>query len=96
MTVLAETPQEERGDFLQQSDQTWQMTVVLRRVLLLVPPFLLATLEVLHLQPDETPQTLMDVATWSAGFHGIQLALAGLVGLSVMLLADEFGARTPG
>jgi hypothetical protein len=60
-------------------------------VLLLVPPFLLASLEVLHPQPDETPQALMDVATWFAGFHGIQLALTGLVGLSVLVLADDFG-----
>ena len=91
MTVLAETSQVQRGGSFQRSDQTWPMPVAVRRVLLLVPPFLLASLEVLHPQPGETPQALMDVATWFAGFHGIQLALTGLVGLSVLLLADDFG-----
>jgi len=33
----------------------------------------------------------MDVSTWFAGFHVIQLALTGLVALSVVLLADDFG-----
>jgi hypothetical protein len=32
----------------------------------------------------------MDVSTWFAGFHVIQLALAGLAALSVLLLADSF------
>ena len=67
------------------------MPVPLRRVLLLVPPLLLAGLEILHPQPDETVQALMDASTWFAGFHVIQLALTGLVGLSALLLADSFG-----
>ena len=67
------------------------MPVQLRRVLLLVPPLLLAGLEIVHPQPDETPQALLDVATWFAGFHVIQLVLTLCVGLSVMLLADSFG-----
>ena len=33
----------------------------------------------------------MDVATWFAVFHVIQLVLVGLVALSVLLLADDFG-----
>ena len=33
----------------------------------------------------------MDASTWFAAFHFIQLALTGLVGLSVLLLADSFG-----
>jgi len=36
-------------------------------------------------------QAVMDVATWFALFHAIQLVLIGLVGLSVLLLADSFG-----
>jgi hypothetical protein len=62
------------------------MPVVLRRVLLLVPPLLLAGLEILHPQPDESARALMDVSTWFAGFQVIQLALIGLVALSVLLL----------
>jgi hypothetical protein len=34
----------------------------------------------------------MDVATWFAAFHAIQLLLIGLVAVSVLILADEFGA----
>ncbi len=89
--MLAETARVQRDGAFRQSDPTWPMPVALRRVLLLVPPLLLAGLEVLHPQPDETPQALMDVSTWFAGFHVIQLALTGLVGLSVLLLADSFG-----
>jgi hypothetical protein len=33
----------------------------------------------------------MDVATWFATFHVIQLVLVGLVAITVLLLADEFG-----
>jgi hypothetical protein len=36
----------------------------------------------------------MDVSTWFAGFHVIQLALTGLVAMSVLLLADSFGRAT--
>jgi hypothetical protein len=58
---------------------------------MLVPPLLLAGLEILHPQPDETVQALMDVSTWFATFHVIQLALTGLLALAVLLLADSFG-----
>jgi hypothetical protein len=85
----AETVQE--GGAFQRADRIWPMPLALRRVLLLVPPLLLAGLEILHPQPDETVQALMDASTWFAGFHVIQLALTGLVGLSVLLLADSFG-----
>jgi hypothetical protein len=85
----AETVQ--HGGAFQRADRAWPMPVPLRRALLLLPPLLLAGLEVLHPQPDETPQALMEVSTWFAGFHVIQLALTGLVGLSVLLLADSFG-----
>ena len=85
----AETVQE--GGAFQRDGRTWPMPMPLRRALLLVPPLLLAGLEILHPQPDETVQALMDASTWFAGFHVIQLALTGLVGLSVLLLADSFG-----
>src|SRR5918996_1690650 len=62
-----------------------------RRGLLLAPPLLLAALEIIHPQPDETVQALMDVSTWFAAFHAIQLVLVGLVALSVLLLADGYG-----
>lgn len=75
-------------------ERAWVLPETARRVLLLVPPLLLAGLEVLHPQPDETVQALLDASTWFAGFHVIQLALTGLVGLSVLLLADSFGRAT--
>jgi len=92
MTMLSETAQQ--GPTFQRADRAWPMPAPLRRVLLLVPPLLLAGLEILHPQPDETVQALLDVSTWFAGFHVIQLALTGLVGLSVLLLADGFGRAT--
>jgi hypothetical protein len=85
MTMLAQAANLERAD------RIWPMPVAFRRVLLLVPPLVLAVLEILHPQPDENVQALMDVSTWFAAFHLIQLALAGLVALSVLLLADGFG-----
>ena len=72
-------------------DQTWALPVTTRRVLMLAPPLALAALEIVHPQPDETVQALMDASTWFAGFHVIQLALTGFVALSVLLLADSFG-----
>src|SRR5919106_2515621 len=72
-------------------DRTWALPARTGRVLLLAPPLLLAGLEILHPQPDETVQALMDASTWFAGFHVIQLALTGLVALSVLLFADSFG-----
>jgi hypothetical protein len=39
-------------------------------------------------------QALMDASTWFATFHAIQLGLIGLVGVSVLLLADSFGRAT--
>ena len=69
----------------------WMLPASLRRVLLLGPPLALAALEVVHPQPDHNAQALMDVSTWFAGFHVIQLALTGFVGLSLLLLADSYG-----
>ena len=89
MSVPVETVQ--LGGTSERADRTWPMPVPLRRVLLLVPPLLLAGLEIMHPQPDETVQALLDASTWFAGFHLIQLALTGLVGMSVFLLADSFG-----
>jgi len=89
MIVLTETAY--RGGAYERTDRTWPMPVRLRRALLLLPPLLLAGLEIVHPQPDETPQALTDVATWFAGFHVIQLVLTGFIGLSVLLLADGFG-----
>lgn len=72
-------------------DRTWALPATTRRVLLLAPPLLLAALEIIHPQPDETVQALMDASTWFAGFHVIQLVLTGFVALSVLLLADGYG-----
>lgn len=72
-------------------ERAWVLPGTIRRALLLGPPLLLAGLEYIHPQPDENVQALMDAATWFAGFHVIQLALTGLVALSVLLLADGFG-----
>jgi hypothetical protein len=63
-------------------------------MLLLAPPLLLAALEIAHPNPEVNAQAVMDVATWFAVFHVIQLVLIGLVALSVLLLADDFGRAT--
>jgi hypothetical protein len=76
------------------AEPTWPLPVSLRRVLLLVPPLLLAGLEVVHPQPQMNVRALMDASTWFATFHAIQLALIGLVAVSVLLLADSFGRAT--
>ena len=73
---------------------TWQLPASLRRVLLLVPPLLLAGLEIAHPQPQMNVQAIMDASTWFATFHVIQLALIGLVAMSVLLLADNYGRAT--
>lgn len=91
VTRLTETAQAEQSAALDRADRTGSTHLPLRRLLLLAPPLLLAALEIAHPQPDENAQALMDVATWFAGFHVIQLVLAGLVALSVFLLADSFG-----
>jgi hypothetical protein len=73
----------------------WRLSPTWRRVLLLGPPFALAAWTIVHPRPDENdPQAVMDVATWFAVFHFVQLALLGLVALSVLLLADDFGRAT--
>jgi hypothetical protein len=77
-----------------EADSIWRLPKPLRRVLLLGPPLLLAGLEVLHPQPEVSPQAVMEVATWFATFHVIQLVLVGLVALSVLLLADSYGRAT--
>ncbi len=68
----------------------WRLSTTTRRVLLLVPPLVLAGFTVLHPQPDHTAQALMDASTWFMGFHMIQLGLVGLVAVSVFVLADQF------
>jgi hypothetical protein len=71
---------------------TWRLSPTWRRALLLGPPLALAAWTIVHPRPDENdPQEVMDVATWFMVFHVIQLALLGLVALSVLLLADDFG-----
>ena len=79
------------ADGFDRAQRTWAMPTLLRRVLLLVPPLALSVLEIFHPQPDENVHALMDVATWFASFHVIQLALAGLIAISVLLLADGLG-----
>jgi hypothetical protein len=70
----------------------WPMPATLRRVMMVVPPLAFAGFEVLHPQPEVNPQAVMEVATWFAAFHAIQLVLIGLVAVSVLLLAEDFGA----
>ena len=77
------------GSVVKQS--IWPMPTGLRRALLLAPPLALAALEVIHPRPELNVRSVMDVATWFMAFHLIQLALVGLVGLWVLLLADSFG-----
>ena len=74
-----------------QADTTWRLPLPLRRALLLTPPLALAVLEVFHPHPDFNVQGLLDASTWFAWFHVIQLVLTGLVALSVLLLAADFG-----
>jgi hypothetical protein len=62
-----------------------------RRALLLAPPLAFAGLAALHPMPKEDAQAVRDVATWFTAFHMIQLFLIGLVAISVVLLAGEFG-----
>jgi hypothetical protein len=88
--VLSETVSVHDGGF-DRPQRTWAMPIQFRRVLLLAPPLALGALEIFHPQPDENVQALMDVATWFAAFHVIQLALTGLVAVSVLLLLDSFG-----
>jgi len=71
-------------------DTIWHLSTRTRRVLLLAPPLALAGFTVLHPQPDNNAQALMDASTWFMGFHMIQLAMVGLVAVSVVVLADQF------
>src|ERR671912_1328145 len=73
------------------ADPTWRLPQPLRRALLLTPPFVLAVLEVFHPNPDFNVQALLDASTWFAWFHVIQLLLTGLVALSLLLLAADYG-----
>jgi hypothetical protein len=73
-------------------NRTWPLPATTRRVLLLAPPLAFAALAAIHPKPEVEAQAVMDVATWFVAFHMIQLVLIGLVAISVMLLADEFGA----
>lgn len=68
------------------------MSTTARRVLLLAPPFAFAVFEGLHPRPDVNAEAVMEIATWFATFHAIQLVLIGLVAVSVAILADELGA----
>ena len=72
-------------------DNTWMLPLPLRRALLLTPPLALAVFEVFHPNPAHNIQALMDASAWFAWFHVIQLVLAGLVALSVLLLAADYG-----
>jgi hypothetical protein len=68
----------------------WQLSTRMRRLLLLPAPLLLAVFTLLHPNPDDNVQALMDASTWFMGFHMIQLGLVGLVAISVFVLADQF------
>jgi hypothetical protein len=84
-------PETVRGGPSNQADITWRLPQPLRRALLLIPPLALAVLEVFHPQPDFSVQGLLDASRWFAWFHVIQLVLTGLVALSVLLLAADYG-----
>lgn len=73
-------------------ERAWALPATVRSVLLVVPPLALATLAAIHPRPEVELQAVMDIATWFAAFHVIQLVLMGLVAITVVLLADEFGA----
>jgi hypothetical protein len=73
------------------ADATWWLPLPLRRALLITPPFALAVLEIFHPQPEFNVQALLDASTWFAWFHVIQLVLTGLVAMSVLLLAADYG-----
>jgi hypothetical protein len=75
-----------RGGPSYQADTTWRLPPLLRRALLLTPPFALPVLEVFHPQPDFNVQGLLDASTWFAWFHVIQLVLTGLVAPSAGLV----------
>jgi hypothetical protein len=72
-------------------DRLWRLPTTARRTLLIAPPFALTVLTVLHPQPDDNTQALLDASTWFMAYHMIQLPLIGLVAVSVLLLADAFG-----
>ena len=88
MSMLPRTAQ---STTFRRADPTVQAPEPVRLVLLLLPPLLLAVLETLHPQPEPTVSAMLEVASWFATFHAIQLVLIGLVALSVLLLADTFG-----
>lgn len=73
------------------ADTTWWLPTPLRRALLLTPPLALAVLEVFHPNPAFNVQALLDASTWFAWFHVIQLVLTGLVAMSVLLIAADYG-----
>jgi hypothetical protein len=91
MTMPTETVE---GGPSYRADATWWLPLPLRRALLLTPPFALAVLEIFHPQPDFNVQALLDASTWFAWFHVIQLVLIGLVAISVLPLAADFGRAT--
>jgi hypothetical protein len=68
-----------------------QLSITLRRVLILAPPLVVAVYEVFHPRPDVTAVAVMDVAGWFALFHAIQLFLFPFLVLSIALLAQNLG-----
>ena len=72
-------------------DRLGQLPSSAHRLLLLAPPLALAGFTVLHPQPDENTQALLDASTWFMAYHMIQLFLIGLVAMSVYLLAEALG-----
>jgi hypothetical protein len=73
-------------------NSTWVPPGTIRLVLLVVPALAFAVFEIFHPQPEINARAVMDVATWFAAFHAIQLLLIGLVAVSVLIIADEYGA----
>ena len=78
------------GSHRTQRETLWQLAPGARRLLLLAPPLLFAGFTILHPQPDQNTQALMDASTWFMAYHMIQLPLLGLVAVSVIVFADEF------
>ena len=84
MSNVQTSPEDRRGTL-------WKLSTRRRRLLMILPPLVLAGFTVLHPQPDESTHALLHASTWFMAFHMIQLALVGLVGISVFVLADQLG-----
>jgi hypothetical protein len=79
------------GEPTRPPQRLWPMPLGLRTVLMVGAPALFAAYTVLHPQPDMSTAGLVEASTWFMTYHLVQLPLIGLVGLSVLVLADQYG-----